>query len=89
MPAARERLTTKVSSKGQVGLPKALRDRHGWTAGSRLTLEETPQGVLMKRAAPLSSRTWDEVFEMMKYDGPPVSLQEMDEGVLAEARRRK
>jgi AbrB family looped-hinge helix DNA binding protein len=39
-------LKTKVSTKGQVILPKAIRDRRGWTAGAELLVEDRPEGVL-------------------------------------------
>jgi AbrB family looped-hinge helix DNA binding protein len=38
-------LTTTVSTKGQVILPKAIRERRSWAAGTRLVVEETPEGV--------------------------------------------
>ena len=41
-------MDTKVSSKGQVVIPKAVRDRHGWDAGTELTVEDRPDGVLIR-----------------------------------------
>ena len=38
---------TKVSTKGQVILPKAIRDKHKWTPGTELNVDETPDGVLL------------------------------------------
>ncbi|WP_398473141.1 AbrB/MazE/SpoVT family DNA-binding domain-containing protein, partial [Tardiphaga sp.] len=32
-------LTTLVSTKGQVILPKAIRDQRNWSPGTRLTVE--------------------------------------------------
>jgi len=43
-----ERVTTIVSTKGQVILPKAIRDQRHWGAGTRLIVEETADGVLLK-----------------------------------------
>ncbi|MFV0643715.1 MAG: AbrB/MazE/SpoVT family DNA-binding domain-containing protein, partial [Sphingomonadaceae bacterium] len=43
-------LITTVSTKGQVILPKAIRTHRKWDAGTRLVVEETPDGVLLKRA---------------------------------------
>ena len=40
-----ETLTTTVSTKGQVILPKAIRQALRWEAGMRLTVESTPDGV--------------------------------------------
>ena len=52
--ASAEKLTTTVSTKGQIILPKAIRLKREWDAGTRLTVEETPDGVLLK-PAPLQS----------------------------------
>ena len=47
---------TVVSTKGQVILPKSIRQHRHWAAGTRLVVEETPEGVLLK-AAPLFAAT--------------------------------
>jgi AbrB family looped-hinge helix DNA binding protein len=86
--AGAEKLTTTVSTKGQVILPKAIRERLQWPAGTRLEVELTGDGVLFK-AAPLFPPTRSEdVFGMLQHRGPPVSLAEMDAGIMAEVRRR-
>ena len=38
-------LTTIVSTKGQIILPKAIRLRRRWEAGTRLVVEDTHDGV--------------------------------------------
>jgi AbrB family looped-hinge helix DNA binding protein len=40
-----EKLTTTVSSKGQIILPKTIRQHRNWAPGTRLVVEETPDGV--------------------------------------------
>ena len=82
------RIGTVVSTKGQVILPKAIRDRMRWSPGTRLTVEQTGDGVLLK-AAPLFPETdLDSVCGMLKHDGPALSIEDMDAAVLREARRR-
>lgn len=83
-----EPLTTTVSTKGQVILPKAIRDRRGWDAGARLLVEETAEGVLLKRAPAFAATRPEEVFAMLPLRGAPRSVEEMEAAVLAEARRR-
>lgn len=81
-------LTTTVSTKGQVILPAALRQRRRWEAGTRLVVEETEDGVLL-RAAPLFAPTRiEDVIGSLRYDGPPKTIEEMEAGIMAEARRR-
>ena len=46
--SAAEKPTTVVSTKGQVILPKAIRQRRRWDAGTRLVVEDTPDGVLLR-----------------------------------------
>jgi AbrB family looped-hinge helix DNA binding protein len=86
--SASERLTTVVSTKGQVILPKAVRQHLNWQPGARLVVEETSDGVFLRRA-PLFDRTEiSDVFAMLKTDERTRTLEEMDAAVVAEARRR-
>ena len=86
--ASTDKLGTTVSTKGQVILPKAIRLKRKWGAGTKLIVEDTPQGVLLK-AAPLFKPTRPEdVFGSAKYKGPPVSIKDMDAAIEAEFRRR-
>jgi len=82
------KLTTTVSTKGQVILPKAIRRRRNWAAGTRLVIEETPDGVLLKAAPQFPPTRPEDVFASLAYAGPPKTLEEMDAGIEAEARRR-
>mgnify|MGYP005848226391 CR=1 FL=1 len=80
--------TTTVSTKGQVILPKALRDKRNWAAGTRLIVEETSDGVVLKQAPAFEPSAPDTVFAMLETSAPPLSIEEMDAAVLAEARAR-
>ncbi|CAM4001999.1 AbrB/MazE/SpoVT family DNA-binding domain-containing protein [Paracoccus yeei] len=81
-------LMTTISTKGQVILPKAIRKRRDWDAGTRLMVEETPEGVLLKRAPAFAPTRPEAVFGMLPYSGAPKSLEDMEAAVLVEARRR-
>jgi len=85
---ARAKSTTTVSTKGQVILPKAIRDQRHWDAGTRLIVEDTEAGVLLTRAPLFPKTDPDEVFGMLSYNGPPRSLEEMEQSILEEAKRR-
>ncbi|HEX6833131.1 MAG TPA: hypothetical protein VF132_06315 [Rudaea sp.] len=88
MAVPAEKLTTTVSTKGQVILPKAIRSKRHWSAGTKLVVEETPEGVLLK-AAPLFKPTQiKDVYGASSYKGPPVSIEQMDAAIEAEVRRR-
>lgn len=81
-------LTTIVSTKGQVILPKAIRDSRHWPPGTRLIIEDTPQGVLLKQAPVFPPTTVDEVFGCLKYDGPAATLEDMDAAITAMVKER-
>lgn len=84
----RELPITTVSTKGQVILPKAVRQRRAWDAGTRLLVEDTAEGVLLRRAPAFAATRPEEVFGMLPFRGIPKSVEEMDAAVLREARRR-
>lgn len=81
-------METKVSTKGQVVLPKAIRDRHAWTSGTRLIVEDRPDGVLLKRVEEKKKLTIDDWAGIVKYKGPPRTIEEMDAAIVEEVRRR-
>ncbi len=83
-----ERLTTTVSTKGQVILPKAIRRALRWEAGMRLVVENTPEGVLLRPMPVFAETRPEDVFGRLSCNGAPRSLAEMEAGVLAEAKRR-
>ena len=82
------RLTTTISTKGQVILPKAVREQKRWEAGTRLTVEETEEGVLLKAAPLFAPSGIDAVFGSLPFAGEARTIEEMDAAVAAEARRR-
>lgn len=81
-------VTTVISTKGQVILPKAIRDQRHWAAGTRLTVVNTPDGVLLKGAPAFPETRMDAVFGSLRRDGPALSVEEMDAAIASEARRR-
>jgi AbrB family looped-hinge helix DNA binding protein len=83
-----ERLTTTVSTKGQIILPKAIRDQRHWPAGTRLTVEDTPDGVLLKATPVFAEASIDAVYGSMKPIGPALSIDEMQAVIAGEAKRR-
>jgi bifunctional DNA-binding transcriptional regulator/antitoxin component of YhaV-PrlF toxin-antitoxin module len=69
--------TTIVSTKGQVILPKSIRRA------------ANPDGVLLKPLTTIFPPTRPEdVFAFLRYTGRAKSLQQMEAGITAEAKRR-
>lgn len=78
----------RLSTKGQLVLPRAVRERQGWHAGTELLVTETPGGVLVRGVEAPRSATLDDLIGCVGYSGPAVSLAAMDAAVAREARRR-
>lgn len=81
-------LLTTVSTKGQVILPKSIRQRRNWDAGTRLVVEDTPEGILLRQAPAFAPTSPDQVFGLLATGHAPVSLDDMDAAILTEARAR-
>jgi AbrB family looped-hinge helix DNA binding protein len=58
--------TTRISSKGQVIIPKAFRSAHRWEAGLVLTVIDTGDGLLLKPRAPFAPSELANVVGMFK-----------------------
>ena len=86
--AVQEKLTTTISTKGQVILPKPLRDQRNWKAGTRLIVEQTPEGVLLRKAPKFSPTRLEDVVGMLHTPGLVLTIEEMDEALNQEARDR-
>jgi bifunctional DNA-binding transcriptional regulator/antitoxin component of YhaV-PrlF toxin-antitoxin module len=80
---------TKLSSKGQVVLPRAIRDAKAWRVGQLLAVVSTREGVLLKPLNPFESASLDDVVGCLRYEGKAKSIEEMDAAVAREARRRR
>ncbi len=58
--------TTKLSSKGQVIIPKAFRSTHHWEPGLELMVIDTGDGLLLKPRVPFPSTKLSDVCGMLK-----------------------
>jgi AbrB family looped-hinge helix DNA binding protein len=87
MPA-KQKLTTTVSTKGQVILPKAIREQRHWPAGTELMVEDTPEGVLLTAKPAFAPTRPKDVFGSLPYEGLAKSIADMKAGIAAEAKRR-
>jgi len=77
-----------VSKTGRITLPEPLRAAHGWTAGTRLQPEQTPDGMALTKASPFPPTRFEDVFGCLVWDGPPKTIEEMDAAVLEQAKRQ-
>jgi AbrB family looped-hinge helix DNA binding protein len=82
-------LTTTLSSKGQVIIPKTLRVARRWGPGTQLEVHDTPEGVLLRPVASQQKVALPEglaaIRRRVAYAGPALSLAEMDAELLRQA----
>ncbi len=59
-----------LGEKGQITIPKRLREKYGFEVRSPVILEETPQGLLLKPSVAVEVRIFsrEEVEEWVKED---------------------
>lgn len=86
MPSAKD--TTVVSTKGQVVLPRSIRRQRQWEAGTRLVVEDTPDGVLLTAEPLFAASDPRDVFGSLAHAGRPKTIDQMNAGIAAEAKRR-
>ena len=75
-------MTTKMSSKGQVVLPEALRQMYGWESGTAFTILTYKGSIIMQ---PLKTPTEDEIaaefeaaFEESRRQAKAAGMTPMD-----------
>jgi AbrB family looped-hinge helix DNA binding protein len=81
--------TTRLSSKGQIILPKAVRDLHHWGAGTDFSVEDTGEGVLLRPVKASPPTRLDDLIGRLRVEGPARSIEEMDSVIDAELRDRR
>jgi AbrB family looped-hinge helix DNA binding protein len=80
---------TRLSSKGQVILPKAIRESRRWRPGTEFVVEDAADGVILRPTKPMPPSRLDEVARCLNYKGKPKSLRQMESAIAAETRARR
>ncbi|HSM28697.1 MAG TPA: AbrB/MazE/SpoVT family DNA-binding domain-containing protein [Thioalkalivibrio sp.] len=80
--------TTKLSSKGQVIIPKAVRNARRWEAGQELLVIDTDEGVLLMPKAPFETTRLDDVAGMLRDRVNPLTEQQIRAAIDQDVRRR-
>ncbi|MCB1677220.1 MAG: AbrB/MazE/SpoVT family DNA-binding domain-containing protein [Halioglobus sp.] len=71
----------KLSSKGQIVIPKAIRAAHQWEVGQKLVLIDTGDGILLRPEKPFPRTSLEAVASFLKYTGKPKSLEDMEDAI--------
>ena len=81
--------TVKLSSKGQFILPKSIRDRHHWDAGTEFLIIDRGTELVIKPSIIFPPTELESPDTPTVYGGKPLSLEEMDQAVMNEAGKHK
>jgi len=79
----------KLSSKGQFILPKALRDRHNWEAGTEFVIIDRGTELIIKPAKFFPVTELESPDAPSVYCGKPLALEDMERAVLSEAGKHR
>jgi AbrB family looped-hinge helix DNA binding protein len=81
---------TKISTKGQVVIPKDVRDHFNWGAHTKLEIRKTQRGIFLEPAEPPRRRITLEEFhaQVPPHDGPYIPESEWQALIDEDIRKR-
>lgn len=75
----------RLSSKGQVVIPKSIRHQHQWHSGQQFMVEETNNGILLRPVKPalFSKTTLQQAAGCLQsaYAGKPKTQEDMEDAI--------
>lgn len=77
----------RLSSKGQIVIPKAIRDKHHWREGQELEVFESEEGLVVKEKRPFKKTDLKEVAGCLPYSGKAKTLEEMEAAIALGAKK--
>jgi AbrB family looped-hinge helix DNA binding protein len=80
--------TTRLSSKGQIIVPKKIRTAHAWGPGTTFHVEEAGGGILLRPAARFNESDLEEVAGCLRSKRKAATLAEMRTAIEREVSRR-
>jgi AbrB family looped-hinge helix DNA binding protein len=77
-------MTATVTSKGQLTIPKKLREKHGLSTGATIHFDSDDNGNLTLKKAPEKTMTLEDLWNVLGPApiGRPVTLEEIEEGII-------
>ncbi|MGH7916652.1 MAG: AbrB/MazE/SpoVT family DNA-binding domain-containing protein [Candidatus Binataceae bacterium] len=81
--------TTRLSTKGQVVLPKSLRASRRWRPGTEFIVQECEEGILLKPKSGARGGGWDALIGCVSYRGSRKTIEEMDQAIEAAFKARE
>jgi AbrB family looped-hinge helix DNA binding protein len=82
-------VSTTVSSKGQVVIPREVREVLGWKPGTVLVIQEQGGGILLRPVPAFPLTTVDDILGCVPYAGGAKTIEQMEAGIAEGARRSR
>jgi AbrB family looped-hinge helix DNA binding protein len=79
---------TRLSTKGQIILPKNIRTSRAWVPGTEFTVEETGDGVLLRPTGRFPETSLDQVAGCLRPKRKAKTVEQMHAAIRAEVTRR-
>jgi AbrB family looped-hinge helix DNA binding protein len=80
--------TTRLSTKGQIVLPKAIRASRAWAPGTEFTVEESGDGILLRPAAQATEAQLDRLVGCLRSKRKPATDADMRAAIRKAVKRR-
>lgn len=68
---------TRISSKGQIVIPKDIRDRHQWKPGTELAVIDAGGAVRIEALRRGKTLTAGDVFGCLQHQGKPLPIDRL------------
>ena len=81
-------METRLSSKGQIVIPRQIRQSHGWQPGVAFTIFDDGESLILKPVVSRATVDIKDVIGCTGYVGEKKSLAEMDAGIIEEAKKQ-
>ena len=79
--------TARLSSNGQIVIPISVRTSHQWHTGQEFIIEEHNDGICLRPQKRFPKTSIAEVAGCLKYDGPSISIEEMNQSIAEQLRK--
>ena len=80
--------TTRLSTKGQIVLPKGIRVARAWGPGTKFTVEETGEGLVLRPARLFPDAHLEDVACCLRSKGKAKTPAQMRASIVREVKRR-
>ena len=73
--------TTRLSSKGQVIVPKSMREAHGWRSGQEFEIVDLGNSIVLRPVSPFLPTSIEDLIGCTGYQGQKHTLEEMEAAI--------